>query len=186
VDYLLCGGGIVGCGFFTTNAAQAAIWGPELDGSLKITDSDKLEGFLNYLHATYTNYLDVTDSFTGIHYPSLDGHHLPNAPQISARLQYSHDFYFPNGATLTPMAAVYWQSVSYLREFNLPLDKVPAYSKTSLRLTYTSQSSHWQVQGYGDNLENHAVRVGWGSFFDAYDSWYGPPRTFGLKATYKY
>jgi iron complex outermembrane receptor protein len=171
--------------FLTENAARAAIWGPELDGSLLLTSADRIDGFLNYLHATYTDYQNAKDPLTSITY-DLDGYSLPNAPRVSARLQYSHDFSLPAGARLTPMAAVYWQSVSYLREFNLADDKVPAYSKTSLRLTYTSSAGHWQVQGYVDNLEDNAVRVGVSNLIGAYNSWYAPPRTFGVTAKYQY
>jgi iron complex outermembrane recepter protein len=183
VNYWDCAG--TSCNTVTTNAAAAAIWGPELDGSLLITRSDRLEGFLNYLHATYTDYHNARDTLTGIFY-NLDGKELPNAPEISARLQYSHDFLLPNGSKLTPMAAVYWQAVSYLREFNLPDDKVPAYSKTSLRLTYNSASDQWMIQAYVDNLEDNAVRIGWDAVFETYNSYYAPPRTFGLRATYRY
>jgi iron complex outermembrane receptor protein len=185
VNYWVCSAQ-VGCNFVTTNAARAAIWGPELDGSLKITNSDRLDGFLNYLHATYTDYLNAKDPLTNIAYPSLNGKFLPNAPEISARLQYAHDFLLPNGAKLTPMAAVYWQSESFLREFNLPVDRVPAYSKTSLRLTYASESDRWQVQAYVDNVEDHAVRVGYDAIIEAYNSWYAPPRTFGVTGTYRW
>lgn len=173
-----------GITFITQNAARAAIWGPELDGSLKITSTDRIDAFLNYLHATYQSYQN-RDPLTDVLY-NLDGKTLPNAPQVSARFQYTHDFLLPNQATLTPMAAVYWQSVSYLREFNLPDDKVPAYSKTSLRLTYAGESSRWQVQAYVDNLEDKAVRTGVENLIGAYNSWYAPPRTFGLKGTFHY
>jgi iron complex outermembrane recepter protein len=171
--------------FLTENAARAAIWGPELDGSLMVTSADRIDGFLNYLNATYTDYQNAKDPLTGIVY-DLNGKSLPNAPRLSARLQYSHEFKLPNGATLTPMAAVYWQSVSYLREFNLPDDSVPAYSKTNLRLTYASASGQWQVQGYVSNLENNAVRIGVENLIGAYDSWYAPPRTYGATVKYRY
>jgi hypothetical protein len=84
------------------------------------------------------------------------------------------------------MAAVYWQDVSYLRAFNLPVDKVPAYSKTSLRLTYTDQSSKWQLQAYVDNLEDNAVRIGVTQLGASVNSVYAAPRIFGVTATYRY
>jgi iron complex outermembrane receptor protein len=150
-----------------------------------ITSADRIDGFLNYLHATYTDYPNAKDPLTNITY-DLDGKSLPNAPRVSLRLQYSHEFSLPNGATLTPLAAVYWQSVSYLREFNLPDDSVPAYSKTNLRLTYATASGRWQVQGYVSNLENNAVRIGVENLIGAYDSWYAPPRTYGATVKYRY
>jgi iron complex outermembrane recepter protein len=171
--------------FLTENAARAAIYGPELEGSLLITSADRIDAFANYLHATYTDYQNAKDPLTSIYY-NLSGSSLPNAPKGSGRLQYSHEFKLPDGATVTPMAAVYYQTVSYLREFNLADDRVPAYSKTSLRLTYASASDQWEVQGYVDNLENKAVRVGVENLIGAYDSWYAPPRTFGVTVKYKY
>jgi len=174
----------VGLSFITQNAAKAASYGLELDGRWRMTHEDYLEAFLNYLHATYKQYNNAVDQDTGVNYASLAGHFLPNAPEESARLQYSHEFSLKDLGTLTPGAAVYWQSKSYLREFNLPIDAIGAYSKTSMTLTYRDRSERWSATAFVNNLENNAVRNGQLVFLGQYYSYYNPPRLYGLRISY--
>jgi iron complex outermembrane recepter protein len=170
----------------TVNAAAARIYGAELEGSWKLTTHDRIDAFFTALSATYTNYTNALNGQTGAIVADLDGNHLPNAPDYSGRIQYAHDFPLPNGGQLTPTAALYVQSVSYLREFNLPVDRVPAYTKTILRLAYQDPTDHWHAEAYVDNLENNLVRVGYQTIFGLYDSYYAPPRTYGARLSYRY
>jgi iron complex outermembrane receptor protein len=170
----------------TTNAASAGIYGAEVEGSWKVTDEDRVDAFVNILHATFTNYLNAINGQTTQIVPSLDGNDLPDAPEFSLRLQYGHDFELPNGGLLVPSAAIYWQSKSYLREFNLPIDLVPAYTKTTLRLTYQDPTGHWEGDAYVDNIENNVIRVGEETVVGNYLSFYGTPRTFGARISYHY
>jgi iron complex outermembrane receptor protein len=176
----------VNLAFLTENAAKAANYGTEIEGRWQISPQDHLEGFVTYLHATYKEYNNAVDQNTNINYPSLSGNTEPNAPRESLRGQYSHDFAVAAGGKLTPSAAVYWQARSYLREFNLPIDLVPAYSKTTLRLSYVDSSERWKTEAYVNNLENNAVRNGELLFLGQYYSYYNPPRTFGLRLSYTY
>lgn len=175
-----------GTDILTLNAARAANYGLELEGRWRVTNEDRIEGFLNYLHATYKTYDGAIDQHTGTVYPSLSGNYLANAPQESVQLQYAHDFPLGGHGTLTPSASIYWQSQMFLREFNLPIDHVDAYSKTGLRLTYADQTGHWETQAYVNNLEDHAVRNGELLFVGKYLSYYSAPRTYGLRISYHY
>jgi iron complex outermembrane receptor protein len=170
---------------FSQNAGGARIYGAELEATLAISPRDHLSGFASYTHATYTDYLNAYDGQTGAVIASLHGRFLPNAPEFSARLQYSHDFEMPLG-TITPLAAVYYQSKSYLREFNYAIDRVGAYTKTNLSLTYTDKSDHWTASAYVDNLENHAIRNSGNTAVSSYFSDYQPPRQYGLRIGYKF
>jgi iron complex outermembrane receptor protein len=170
----------------TNNAAKAKIYGAELEGEWRITPNDHLNGFLDYLHATYIDYNNAVDELSGIVYPSLSGSTLPNAPRYSFKLAYSHQFDLPDGSALTPSASVYYQSVSYLREFDLPIDTVQAYTKTSLSMGWTDATRRWNVDAYGYNLENSVVRNGGITAFGLYWSTYDPPRTYGVRVGYKF
>lgn len=170
----------------TDNAAKAKIYGTEIEGQWQITPKDHLNGFFDYLHATYSDYANAVDEFTGNIFASLSGNALPNAPRYSAKLAYSHEFDLPNGGTLTPSGSVYYQSVSYLREFDLPIDTVNAYAKTSLGLGWADPSHRWNVDAYVNNLENSVVRDGAITAFGLYWSTYDPPRTYGVRIGYKY
>lgn len=170
----------------TNNAAKAKIYGTELEGEWRVTPKDRINGFLDYLHATYTDYNNAVDQLNGAIYPSLSGNRIPNAPRYSFKLAYSHQFDLPGGSSLTPSAAVYYQSVSYLREFDLPIDTVQAYTKTSLNMGWTDMTGRWNVDAYAYNLENSVVRNGGITAFGLYWSTYDPPRTYGVRVGYKY
>lgn len=171
---------------FTGNAGAARIYGAEFEGRWNLTDHDRLDAYFTPLSATYTNYKNAVNGQTRAIVPSLDGHYLPDAPVFSGRFQYEHDFPLPNGGLLTPSVALYAQSVSYLREFNLPVDRVPAYTKTILRLTYQDPTGSWRAAAYVDNLENNVIRTGYQTILGYYDSYYQIPRTFGVKISYTY
>jgi len=170
----------------TENAAQATAFGPEIEGECELTSADTLAGFFDYLHATYGAYGNAVDGRTGLIYPSLKGNDLPFSPRIAARLQYSHDFSLASGGTIKLMAATYWQSFSYLRAFNFPIDYVPSYSKTDLNLSYTNPNGDWHVSAFVDNAENRAVRNMGFTVLGAYFSDYNAPRTFGVRVGYDY
>jgi iron complex outermembrane receptor protein len=170
-------------GQVTENAAKASIHGVETEGQWQMTRRDRLGGFFNYLKATYSDYNDAVDQQTGIVYPSLSGHYLPHAPKFSVKLQYSHEFLLPNGATLTPAVSSYYQTTTYLREFNLPIDHVGGYANSALTLKYVDATGHWKVDAYGDNLENRTVRNSGFTVVGHYFSDYNPPRTFGARVS---
>jgi iron complex outermembrane recepter protein len=169
----------------TANAAAARIYGTEIEGQWNLSSRDHLDGFFTYLHATFTNYPGAIDQFYGITYANLAGNYLAYSPEFTARIKYAHDFALPNGGLLTPSAATYWQSVNYLRPFDLPIDRVGAYSKTTLDLSYRDPSGHWKASAYVYNLENNAIRndaIPVSEYYSSYD----PPRTYGVRASYEF
>ena len=173
-------------GQVTTNAAAARVYGIENENHWLVTDRDRLDISLNYLSAKFTNYTNAIDALTGAVFPSLDGNYLPKAPGFSGRVRYGHDFDMAGAGTLTPSAEVYYQTVTYLTEFNQLTDRVPAYSRTGLALTYKDTTGRWLVEAFVHNLENDYIRnVAYalaGVNYGIYDA----PRTFGVRATFKY
>ena len=169
---------------FSQNAGQARIYGTEVELSYEPTTVDRFNAFFSYTHATYTNYTNAFDGVTGNTVASLNGNFLPNAPEFSGKVEYSHDFVLADGATITPMASLYFQTKSYLREFNNFIDKVPTYTKTNLNLTYASPSKQWNVTAFVTNLENRAIRQSANTAVNRYFSDYLPPRLFGLRVSY--
>lgn len=170
----------------TANAARARIYGVENELEWNITGNDRLSGFVNYLHAAYTSYPGAVNALDGTVYADLAGHYLPHSPRWSARLQYAHDFILANNGTITPMAAIYGETTSYLTEFNLPIDRVGGYTKTNLNLTYTDPTGHWKAAAFVDNLENKAIRTQGFVVVSHYFSDYAPPRTYGVRVSYEY
>jgi iron complex outermembrane receptor protein len=175
-----------GVAVITDNAAKAKIYGTEIEGQWQITTADRVGGFLDFLHATYSNYLNAVDQQTNIVYPNLSGNTLTNAPRYSARLTYGHEFDLGHRGRITPSAAVYYQSHNFLREFNLPIDTVRSYTKSNLDLEYNDSTNHWKIDAYVDNVENRVIRNGGITAVGLYYSDYDPPRTYGVRIGYKY
>jgi iron complex outermembrane receptor protein len=173
-------------GVVTSNAGAANIHGIETEAHWRITSTDRIDGFVNWLSAKFTDYKDAVDALTGTQYPSLDGNFLPKAPQFSARLRYAHDFPLPSGAVLSPSVESYYQTATYLREFNLPVDRVQDYTRSDLALTYTTADSRWLAQLFAHNVEGTAIRniayVLNGKYYGIYDA----PRTYGARVSYKF
>jgi iron complex outermembrane recepter protein len=170
----------------TTNAGAARIYGAEVELDYLVTPDDHLSGFVSYTHARYTKFNNAQDGSTKIIYPSLAGNYLANSPDLSIRVQYSHDFHLGNGGLITPMAAVYYQTKQYLREFNLPIDKQGGYTKTNLSLTYKDPSRNWTASAFVTNLENKSVRNTVNTAQLTYFSDYLPPRQFGVRLGYEF
>lgn len=173
-------------GDLTVNAASAKIYGAELEATWLVSPNDRFTGFASYLHARYGSFNNAVDQLNGGMFSSLRGHELPNAPSVSLRGRYQHDFHIASFGTLSPSATVYWQKRSYLREFNLKIDQVPSYSKTQLSLLYRNPSKKWSVEGFVENLENRKVRSAQFVLAGAYLSYYDPPRTYGLRVSHDF
>ena len=169
----------------TQNAAGAKNYGAEIEWDFAVTDRAKFSGFFNYIHATYSRYTNAIDDQNNATY-NATGNFLPYAPEFSAQVRYEHQIPLQNGGSITPKAAVYWQSRSFLRPVNLPIDRVPAYTKTDLTLSYNDPTGRFTLDGFVHNLENRTVRNGGFVFIGAYSSSFDLPRTYGARLSYKF
>jgi len=170
----------------TANAGGSHIYGVEIESEWRATTADYLAAFFSWLHARYTVFNDAVDPRTNALIPSLAGNQLPNAPDVSVRLEYHHDFSLPDGATLTSLVASYWQSTSFSQPINVDVYKIGSYSKTDLQLTYASAAARWRVVAYVQNVDNHAVRNADFTLVGHVYSDFNPPRMFGVRVSYHY
>jgi iron complex outermembrane receptor protein len=101
-------------------------------------------------------------------------------------MEYAHEFSLANGASLRPKVSTYWQSKSYLRDLNLPIDAVDAYSKTNFNLTYEASGGRWSAEAFVHNIEDRRVRNYALTALGRYFSDYHPPRTYGIRISYRH
>lgn len=194
----------------TINAAKARIKGSEFELDWRLTPADEIHGYVTYLDARYTSFPNGVNASTnpdgiyntyvgildaaGANYALLatnvptdfSGKHLPNAPEETFRLAYSHTFSLGSAGTLTPAAQVYWQAKSYTDIANSAQAVRGDYSKTDLNLTYKTESGRMTVDAYVHNLENHTVWQSANAKWDETMAFYLPPRTFGVRVGYRF
>jgi iron complex outermembrane receptor protein len=188
----------------TINAARARIKGAEFEWNWRLTSADTLTGYATYLDARFSSFPNAVNSTVnpdGIYNSSIakygfaplatnvpydfTGNYLPNAPQESIRIAYSHVFDLGDMGTLTPSLQFFWQDTSY-NDFanNLQAVRKP-YTKSDLNLTYQSASERLTVEAYVHNLENRAVWQIMNAKWDDTQGYLYPPRTYGLRLGYK-
>ncbi len=111
---------------------------------------------------------------------------VQNTPDISAQFGLAYEIDLGKSGTLTPEFQTLF-SGSYLLSRAFPNYLQKAYTKTELRLTYRTADQNISLQAFVENLENNAtigrVTVASGGGFSGS---YGAPRTWGIKAGYKF
>jgi iron complex outermembrane receptor protein len=166
----------------TVNAGKSKYYGVEFEGAVLLTQSDRLDGYLAYIHSKYTD-LAIANGTSNL---QLAGNTPPQSPRGTIELGYQHDFDVFNG-TLTPRLQTHYETASYFTIYNYGADEQKAYHRSDLLLTYKPESKSWALEGYVRNIEDKLILAGAkdpSTFYRAVDYQYQPPRTFGAKFTY--
>jgi len=105
---------------------------------------------------------------------------------INASLR--HDFNLPNGASLTPMLGVYWESFEpTLGPTDVPglafefCKRVNDYAKWRARLTYEPPNRGYQVSLFGNNITDELIYTRCGRGRGAYEYTYERPASWGVE-----
>ena len=188
----------------TSNAAGATIKGLEAELSWRIGRHDRLTGNASLLDAKYDDFLTcdsaLLDCGNTANIVNLKGNKLPHAPRFSATLAYEHDVLMAGGGKLTPRVGLHYESRSYLSNFNsAPTAAVKpgsfaeartqdAYSKLDLSLRYEEPKGRWEVEAFVTNATDKMVKTdaSWIGDTSTWVSFYNPPRTYGIKAAYRF
>lgn len=112
----------------------------------------------------------------------LAGARIPYSPELTLQAYLNWDIETSVGK-ITPSVNMLYNSGYQLTDFNTGIDKQEGFSKTDVRLTWTSKDGQLTVQAYVENLENTAVnqRGVFGSN-QSLNASYAMPRTYGIKA----
>lgn len=189
----------------TINAARSRIKGAEFEWTWRLTGVDTISGYATYLDARFSSFTNAVDAAvnpdgiynsyvpgatgfaalaTNVAY-NFTGNHLPNAPEESFRLSYSHIFDLTGIGTLTPSLQFYWQDASYNDFANHIQALRKAYTKSDFSLTFESEKIPLTVEAFVHNLENAAIYQTMNAKWDGTQGFLMPPRTYGLRMGYK-
>jgi iron complex outermembrane recepter protein len=176
-------------GQFTVNAGKSRIYGIELDTQLKVTPELLLTASYAYTSAKFTELFNTDPRAGGRQ--DLKGKQVPyvSPHTINLSAQYTADL--GSAGELTTGVNFNWHDAQYLREFNDPIiDFVEANTKTDVTITYKVADSGWKLTGYVTNLENKIektnIYVSPGFIGLSAVAAYTKPRTFGIRADYKF
>jgi iron complex outermembrane receptor protein len=169
---------------FVENAANARIFGIELESTWVPTDALTLEAQFSFLDTDYTDYDDCIDA-KDFSKQDCTGNELSRAPQFSGSFTATYEFDFQRFGTITPFTQVYVSDEVFFRPTNESADTQDAYYLLSFRLMWQSEGRHLGLDLFIDNALDKDVAttkiVGsslLGSpLIDAYDR----PRTIGAR-----
>ena len=181
----------------TTNAGVSTVWGLEFEGRALITEALSVDASVGYLDATFDRYVGAIDPLYGT-VQDLSGNRLPRAPRWNGNIGVAYSIPLSSGH-LTARISTRYQSEVFFTEFNdrritvggvtinpYRLASQDGYTSTDISLRYDDDGG-WYLEAFADNLEDEAALVSVSSdsarnFFGSY----GAPRTFGVKAGFKF
>ena len=191
----------------TLNAEEAEVYGVELETNLVLTENDRLDASLSWLHAEYTDFLlPLGDAFANnngnasiaacytANYAAaaprsadFSGCRMARTPEWTINLGYQHVWDLASGARLTGRIQTHYETSKNLEYHGFAQNKEGAFTKSDISLTYASSDDRWSLQGYVRNLEDEAVRTAsspnatTGVSTNGTGEFYAPPRTYGLR-----
>ena len=179
-----------------TNASAATVKGLELEAEALITDALKVDLAVGYLDATFDEYFNFDTAYPALGLQDLSGNSLAYAPEWKAAFGAEYEWALPgNWGDLSARADYSYTDERWVNAFNRPADPgvltdgdlLDSYSLVNARLSWRNADDNWQVDVYGRNLTDEVVKT---HVFEASGpsavGTFLPPRTYGLKLTYRY
>ncbi|NIM69474.1 MAG: TonB-dependent receptor, partial [Xanthomonadales bacterium] len=173
------------------NAAQATIYGAEIELQTLVTDNFQIDLGISWLETEYDEFTTGDKDLPGIPEVSLAGNDLPRSPNLTSSLSGLYTLPLAAGAALEFWGN--WQFVDnqFFTPFNRPNFEQESYDLLNASVTYRA-SENWDVAVYGHNLTDEEY------FTNALESgvptagvdrvvpqfFLGAPRTWGVRFNY--
>jgi iron complex outermembrane recepter protein len=176
--------GIVNNQAVTVNTGKATVDGFELSARYRLTSASKIDVGLGLLNAKYKDYTTPN----GTNYA---GFKLDKTPSATLNIGYSHNWDLASGASLTGHIGTRYSS-SYVTTDTGSATAAPiqfkqgSFTKSSASLTYFSADDAFDLQLYVKNIENKTQLMGSVAFLGSNYGYMSEPRTFGVRATYRF
>ena len=172
-----------------TNAADATIFGAEVELLAQVTDRWRFNTGLSFLSAEFDRFLTEDPSNPQLGTIDLDGNKLPRSPEFSANV--GTDYTVPVGAEgdLSFRVDYQYQDESFFTTFNRQLSAQDAFSLLNARVSYAKNDGSWTVaafvrnafdEDYFLNILESGVETGKPEGFLA------APRTYGLQLSFNF
>ena len=173
------------------NAAQATIYGAEIELDTLLTEQFRVSAGVSILETEYDSFITEDKDLFGAPSVSLKGNELPRAPNFTSSV--SAQYILPLGAMGELEAWFNWQHTGsqYFTPFNRASFKQDSYDLINARISYKA-TENWEISVYGQNLSDEEY------FTNALESgvptpgvdrvvpqfFVGAPRTYGVRIRY--
>lgn len=188
-----------------SNGGSSRAYGAELELAYDFDNGFKVDANFSYLNAKFQTFTASAPSgyglFTGFdvvpgttNLLDLSGNEVPISPTFTGSIGASYEFDLGGSGTLTPAVQFFFSDSYFVNEFNYDagiqgrdVGKQGSYTKTDASLTWMDASERFMLQAFVRNLEDEAVLNagvigGQGAIFQNY----APPRTYGVRAGFKF
>jgi iron complex outermembrane receptor protein len=173
-------------GMRVTNAASVTIQGFELEITAKPVPQFMLTAGVAYLDATYDEYLTARAASPTVPV-DVSGNVLNHAPEWAVNLAAQYDVVVKDYGTLSFHVGYNWQDDIYISSpFNDPKMGQDAYYIVDARIGFVTHDDRWEFAVFGNNLTDEVYHMNKNMGGLGMLGQITPPRTFGVKATYRY
>jgi iron complex outermembrane receptor protein len=171
------------------NAASSKIYGAEATADLRLAEGLSLAAGLTYLHAEFRSYpaalVNVPTGLGGnsLQFLDVSGNTLIRAPKWSGNINARYSTQTSIGR-IEAAGALFYSSKFYLEPGNRITQ--PAYAQVNATLGWQPTEGGVELKLWGKNLTNKAVIFGANPSAGGDVIFHGPPRTYGIEASYRF
>ncbi len=172
-----------------TNAADATIWGGEIELVAKASKNLDINVGLSFLNAEFDTFLTEDPSNPQLGTIDLAGNKLTRSPEFTANVsgKYTHEII--DWGTATLQIDYQHQSKSFFTPFNRDLSAQEAFNIVNARLAIQQFDANWQLAFFVKNLfdETYFLNIlESGVEAGKPEGFIAPPRTWGFQIAYEF
>ncbi len=162
------------------NAAKATIWGLELETTAAVTRSLTLSGNLGYTNASYDSFIGLP---AGAVRPVKDLW-MVHVPKWAWGVSANYSKTLANGDTFSARASYAYTGPMAYNDTNTITE--PSRDRVDASLSYEIDDLGLELSVFGKNLFNSFYNVFGFNIGQTIPSWLGPPRQYGVRASFKF
>lgn len=173
----------------TENAAEAELYGAELEATVLPVDDLQFDGTFSYLHSKYKDFSSLDPGRPALGVLTLDGNRLIQAPKFTFNLggQYT---WRPSVGEITLRGEINYMSRIYFTAFNQNTVSQPGNTKFNAYLSFVDNDGHWNASLFIRNITDKQTianaLVNSATFGSSVTGSLAPPRTFGIRVGYSF
>ena len=167
-----------------SNAATAKIDGIELEATALPIPNLRIQGNISYLNARYDHY--PAASGPGGIVVNASGKRLNAAPEFSGNVVAQYDIPLPRGDSFSLRGEYFHQTRQFFTALNDPVQSQAAYGLVNASLTYSFPGERFQVSVFGRNLTDAQYVTATATISPVVSGRPGDPRTYGIRAMFRY